>query len=152
MFADMARLSDSERREIVQRLACYETPSEVAAWATQKFEKSVGRQQVEHYDPTRSDRTGQQWEELFWKTRKRFNNDARRVAIAQKLWRLRQLQEIATDEDTSEKDSLQALEQAAKERGGDYTNEQRLEHSGPGDGSINVIFETDGPDPDGSDG
>lgn len=147
----MASLADSERREIVQRLACYETPTEVADWASEEFGKDLSRQQVNHYDPTRSDKTGEKWRELFWSTRERFNNDAERVAIAQKLWRLRELQDIATDDATSVEDRLSALEQAAKEMGGDYTNEQKLEHSGPDGELIQVIFDSDVPEPDGAD-
>lgn len=130
----MASLNDNERRQIVQRLATYGTPTEVAEWASTEFEKDVGRKQVAHYDPTRSDQTGQQWVELFHETRKTFNEDASRVAIAQKLWRLRQLQKIAADSDTEPSDRLKAMEQAAKEMGEAYTNRYLLEHSGPDGG------------------
>lgn len=132
----MATLEDSERKQIVERLACYESPSDVAAWATETFGKQIERQQVEHYDPTRSDKTGQTWVELFKETRKTFNEDASRVAIAQKLWRLRQLQEIVSDSDTEEADRLKAMEQAAKEMGEAYTNKRLLEHTGQDGGPV----------------
>jgi len=132
----MATLKDTERKQIVERLACYESPSDVAAWATSAFGKEIERQQVEHYDPTRSDETGQRWVELFEETRKTFNEDASRVAIAQKLWRLRQLQKIAADESTEQADRLKAMEQAAKEVGEAYTNKRLLEHTGQNGGPV----------------
>ncbi|WVM02638.1 hypothetical protein, partial [Salinibacter phage 7_3] len=53
----MARLRDTERREIVQRLACFESPSEVVEYVSEAFDKDVTVRQVCHYDPTRSEET-----------------------------------------------------------------------------------------------
>jgi hypothetical protein len=144
----MATLNDTERKQIVQRLATYKTPTEVARWASEAFGKRIGRQQVAHYDPTRSEKTGQQWVELFYETRKTFNKDASRVAIAQKLWRLRELQNIATDPGTEPSDRLKAMEQAAKEMGEAYTNKRLLEHSGEGGTPLQIVFTNDVPEPD----
>lgn len=144
----MAALNNTERKQIVERLACYESPSDVAAWASKAFGKQIERQQVEHYDPTRCDETGQRWVELFYETRKTFNEDASRVAIAQKLWRLRELQKIAADESTEQADRLKAMEQAAKEMGEAYTNKRLLEHTGEDGAPLQVIFTNDVPEPD----
>lgn len=139
----MARLSDPEREDIVQRLACYRQPSVVAAWATREFNKDISRQQVEHYDPTRNDNIAEKWVEVFQETREEYLQNERRVAIAQKMWRLRQLQQIANDDEQDAETRMGALEQAAKETGGKYTNTQHLEHTGGGGGAlqINVVNE-----------
>lgn len=145
----MAALKDTEREWIVERLACYEQPADVAEAATSEFGKDVTRQQVEHYDPNRSDTVAEKWKTLFEKTRDEYLTNERRVAIANKLWRLRQLQDIVESENATREEKMEALEQAAKEAGGKYTNEQRLQHSGPDGAPINVIFDADTPDPDG---
>ena len=147
----MATLSNDERKRIVEELACYESPSSVAAWATETFGKEVSIAQVRHYDPTRSDKTGQQWVKLFNATRKTFNEDASRVAIAQKLWRLRELQSIAGDAKAETSDRLKAMEQAAKEMGEAYTNKRLLEHTGEDGEPVQITFNSDPPPPDNAD-
>jgi hypothetical protein len=134
----MAALKDTEREWIVQRLACYETPADVAGAASEEFGKDVTRQQVEHYDPNRSDRVAEKWESLFEETRDEYLTNERQVAIANKMWRLRRLQDIVQDEDATREEKMEALEQAAKESGGKYTNEHQLEHSGPNRGPIQM--------------
>jgi len=145
----MASLRDSERQWIVRQLACYETPTDVAEDASERFGKDIVRQQVEHYDPHKSDKIADRWATLFKRTREEYLTNERRVAIANKLWRLRQLQSIVESDDATREEKMEALEQAAKEAGGKYTNEQRLQHSGPDGAPINVIFDADTPDPDG---
>jgi len=144
----MAALKDTEREWIVQRLACYKTPADVAEAATDQFGKDVTRQQVEHYDPNRSDRVAQKWEELFGETRDEYLRNERRVAIANKLWRLRQLQDIVQDAESTREEQMEALEQAAKEAGGKYTNEQKLEHTGEDGGALQINVVNAAPDPD----
>jgi len=149
----MAALKDTEREWIVQRLACYETPADVAGAASQEFGKDVTRQQVEHYDPNRSDRVAEKWESLFQETRDEYLSNERRVAIANKLWRLRQLQDIVQSDDATREEKMEALEQAAKESGGKYTNETTLEHTGQGGGAlqINVVNTPTDPNEDAAD-
>jgi len=141
----MAALKDTEREWIVQRLACYETPADVADAASEEFGKDVTRQQVEHYDPNRSDRVAEKWRKLFKETRDEYLSNERRVAIANKLWRLRQLQDIVQSEEATREEKMEALEQAAKESGGKYTN--RTELSGPGGGPIEYSHDIDFSEP-----
>jgi len=126
----MASLNDTERLQIVQRLARYESPSEVAEWASEAFEKDIGRQQVRHYDPTRCDRTGERWVKEFEKTRDEYLENERRVAIAQKMWRLRQYQQIAEDDDVDPETRMKALKQAAEDAGGEYSNVEKVQQDG----------------------
>jgi len=129
----MASLRDSERREIVQRLACFESPPEVAEWASEEFEKDVTRNQVHHYDPTRSDETAEKWEELFQETREAFLNDLDTIPLSHRAVRLRELTNLyerAKEQEEVEK-AARMLKQAAKEVGEKFTNVERKEHSGP---------------------
>jgi len=134
----MASLRDSERREIVQRLACFESPPEVAEWASEEFEKDVTRNQVHHYDPTRSDETAKKWEALFQETREAFLNDLDTIPLSHRAVRLRELTDLyerAKEQEEVEK-AARMLKQAAKEVGQKFTNVERKEHSGPDGGPI----------------
>ena len=71
----MARLTEPEKREVVQRLAAFETPTEVAEWGSEQFEKDLSHEQVAYYDPTRGSRHAPKWEELFRKAREQFLGD-----------------------------------------------------------------------------
>jgi len=128
----MASLRDSERREIVQRLACFESPTEVAEWASAEFEKDVTPNQVHHYDPTRAKDTADKWEELFQETREAFLNDLDTIPLSHRAVRLRELTtlyERAKEQDNNEK-AARMLKQAAKEVGDKFTNRQEVDHSG----------------------
>jgi hypothetical protein len=129
----MASLRDSERREIVQRLACFESPTEVAEWASVEFEKDVTPNQVHHYDPTRAEDTADKWEKLFQETREAFLSDLETIPLSHRAVRLRELTtlyERAKEQDNNEK-AARMLKQAAKEVGEKFTNVERKEHSGP---------------------
>lgn len=146
----MAQLKDSEKREIVQRLAVFESPSEIADWASEEFGKDISRSQVFHYDPTRSDRMGEKWEKLFERTREDFLEDVDTIPLSHRAVRLRELQRLykyltkglhENDEAGEVIDVTEAarmLKQAAKEVGGKFTNVERKEHSGPDGGPIEV--------------
>jgi hypothetical protein len=128
----MASLRDSERREIVQRLACFESPTEVAEWASAEFEKDVTPNQVHHYDPTRAEDTADKWEELFQETREAFLNDLDTIPLSHRAVRLRELTtlyERAKEQEEVEK-AARMLKQAAKEVGDKFTNRQEVDHSG----------------------
>jgi len=130
----MASLRETERREIVQRLACFESPTEVAEWASEAFEKDVTPNQVHHYDPTRCDETAQKWTELFQETREAFLNDLDTIPLSHRAVRLRELTDLyerAKEQEEVEK-AARMLKQAAKEVGEKFTNVERREHSGPG--------------------
>jgi hypothetical protein len=129
----MASLRDTERRKIVQRLAAFESPTAVAEWASEAFDKDVSRQQVKHYDPTRAKDTADKWTELFEKTREAFLNDLDTIPLSHRAVRLRELTNLyerAKEQEEVEK-AARMLKQAAKEVGEKFTNVERKEHSGP---------------------
>lgn len=134
----MARLKEAEQRFIVQALACYDTPSQVAEAVKEEFGIEVSRQQVASYDPTKAvgKGTSKKWVELFHATRERFRKEVAEIPIADQAYRLRQLQRMAQEAMKRKNIVLAAslLEQAAKEAGGMFTNKREV--SGPNGGPI----------------
>jgi hypothetical protein len=130
----LKRISDEARVFIVQRLACFETPSIVAEAVRDEFGIDITRQSVEGYDPTRIAGKGlaKKWKALFTAAREEFINDTSSIAISHKTVRLHMLQRMAlkADEKGNIPLAAQLLEQAAKECGDAYTNRQRHEHTG----------------------
>jgi len=136
----MARLRDTERREIVQRLACFESPSEVVEYVSEAFDKDVTVRQVCHYDPTRSEETAEKWKRLFEETREAFLNDLDTIPLSHRAVRLRELTDLyerAKEQEEVEK-AARMLKQAAKEVGEAFTNRQQIEQDG--DMTVEVVY------------
>jgi hypothetical protein len=111
----------------------YERAKDVVAALKERWDVDVTPQAVGHYDPTTvagARELAAEWRELFHTTRTRYNEELADVAIAQKGWRLRQLQRLY--ERTADKPvpnvvlAAALLEQAAKEAGGAFTNRREL--------------------------
>jgi len=75
----MATLREPVKVFIVQSLACFETPQQVADAVKQEFKIEIDRQQVAAYDPTKA--TGKnlskKLKDLFFKSRKHFRGECR---------------------------------------------------------------------------
>lgn len=137
----MAKLDDRVKQFIVQALACYDTPSQVAASVKEEFGVTITRMQAQAYDPTKALAArglSKKWRDLFEATRKAFVDDASRIPIAQQSYRLRRLQQLHDTAAARNNAQLAAamLEQAAKEIGGAFTNRREL--GGPGGGPIPI--------------
>lgn len=134
----MAKLSEAEKRFIVQALACYDTPTQVVEAVKEEFGTVIERSHVAQYDPTKASgkSVAQKWRDLFDETRKRFRQEIAEIPIADQAYRLRQLQRMSQEAMKRKNIVLAAslLEQAAKEAGGMFTN--RREVSGPNGGPI----------------
>lgn len=140
----MAKLTDDVKRFIVEQIACYRTPSQVAADVKAAFNLVVDRRQVEEYDPAKS-RTkpgrgttpAKKWCEIYEATRARFLAECGQQPIADQRIRMRELQRIFELEEERQNTvgQRQTLEQAAKEAGGAFTNKRVLS------GSIAVTIE-----------
>lgn len=132
----MAALKDSHKHFIVQRLACYDTPSEVAQAVAEEFRVEIDRSQVAKYDPTgvASRGLGKKWKVLFWETRERFEAEMDQVPIAHRAYRMRELHKAYQEAKRKKNYPLaaQLLEQAAKERGEMFTNRRELTGAGGG--------------------
>lgn len=139
----MATLKGEVKAFIVQSLACYDTPSQVVEAVQKEFGLSITRQQVESHDPTKANGRGlaQKWVDMFNATRERFQNEISDIPIANKAYRLRVLDRMATRAEGMKNLALTAeiIEQAAKECGDAYTNKHKFEHSGPNGGAIQTI-------------
>ncbi|MEN4503336.1 DUF2280 domain-containing protein [Enterobacter hormaechei subsp. xiangfangensis] len=139
----MATLKGEVKAFIVQSLACFDTPSQVVELVKKEFGLSITRQQVESHDPTKANGRGlaQKWVDMFNATRERFQNEISDIPIANKAYRLRVLDRMATRAEDMKNLALTAeiIEQAAKECGDAYTNKHKFEHSGPNGGAIQTI-------------
>ncbi|WP_252088802.1 DUF2280 domain-containing protein [Pseudomonas sp. MWU13-3659] len=124
----MAALSNEVKAFIVQALACFDTPSQVAAAVREEFGLEVTRQQCESHDPTK--RSGKdlakRWVTLFEDTRARFREETAEIPIANRAYRLRALGRMVEKVEGMRNYglALQILEQAAKEVGDVYVNRQ----------------------------
>jgi len=127
----MPRLTDEHKTFIVQRLAMYDTPSQVAEAVKEEFGVTIDRQLVRCYNPTQV-QTAKKWAAIFEATRASFLESLSDIPIAQRSVRLRVLDRIRHKAELNQDYGLvcQILEQVAKEVGDVYTNRQKLEHMG----------------------
>lgn len=130
----MATLNNKVKAFIVQGLATYMTPSEVAEVVKQEFGGLIiTRQQVAKYDPDKASgvNLSDKWKQLFVKHRKDFNDEINSIPIANKAYRLRMLDDMAREALESKNRPLAAklLEQAAKEVGEVFTNKHKVNHA-----------------------
>jgi hypothetical protein len=134
-------LPDEAKLFVVQQLACWDTPSEVARAVNEEFGIEVSRQAVERYDPTK--RMGQslsaEFRQIFDATRKAFLEDTASIGISHRTVRLRTLQRMALKAEEMKNLPFVAdlLERAAKEMGNAYTN--RREITGANGGAVKLI-------------
>lgn len=115
---------------VVQSLACFDSPSVVAASVKAEFGETITRQAVEGYDPTKKAgaKLAARWRALFEETRKTFLEDTAGIAISHRAVRLRALQRMAEKAETQGNMVLAAslMKQAAEEMGNAYTNRREL--------------------------
>lgn len=141
-----SKLTDEIRTYIVQCLACFDTPSAVAAQVKAEFKFEISRQAVQNYDPYKKQGTNgaEKWKPLFDATRAAFLEDTAQIGISHRAVRLRTLERLAQKAEDKGNMVLVAslLEQAAKEVGEAYTNKRMLEHTGPNGGPIQTESKT----------
>ena len=139
----MAALTDDVKTAIVQALACYDTPSQVAQSVNAELGLSVTRQQVEAYDPNKKigQSLAKRWRDLFAATREAFLKEASGTGIAHRSVRLRRLDRMSNKAEERGNMALaaQLIEQAAKEVGDSYTNRVKNEHTGKNGGPIETV-------------
>lgn len=132
----MARLDENHKRFVVMRLACFRRPSEIAREIKDVFGIEASLQQIQFYDPlTASTQTPKKWIALWEAVREEYLKGEAQVGVAHERYRLEQLQELLDRALTMGRAgniplALSIMEQAAKEKGGQYTNRHKLEHSG----------------------
>lgn len=135
----MAALKDDAKLFIVQRLACFDTPSQVSKAIKEEMGLIVTPQQAECYNPNRKigKDLSEKWKRVFEETRKTFLDNTSDIGISHKAVRLRTLQRMAEKAESQGNMVLAAtlLEQAAKECGDAFTNKHKVDHTSS-DGSM----------------
>lgn len=133
----MAALRDEVKLFIVQALACYDTPTQVAKAVKEEFGLDVIRQQVAAYDPNCyvGRNLGTKWKTIFEDTRAKFREDTAAIPIASRAYRLRALARMAQQAESMRNIALavSVIEQAAKEVGDMYVNRRLDAPKAPGD-------------------
>lgn len=95
----MAALKEPVKIFIVQSLACFETPQQVADAVKQQFKIEIERQQVALYDPTKyaGRNLSKKLKDLFEKTREEFRTNVYDIPIANQAYRLKEIQKMYED-------------------------------------------------------
>jgi hypothetical protein len=133
----MAALKEPVKMFIVQSLACFDTPQQVAEAVKQEYGIEITRQQVALYDPTKvaGRNLSKKLRELFESTRKSFRENVEDIPIANKAFRLRELQKMYDDWGRNKVMRQNILKQAFQETDGRVTK-QEIDHTTNGE-SIN---------------
>lgn len=149
---DASDLPDAVKTFIVQRLACWDTPSIVAKAVKEEFGIDLPRQNVHCYDPTvkAGVNLSEHLKELFTTTRKAFTEATAEIGISHKAVRLRALDRMArtAEERGNIMGAAQLHQQAAREMGGAFSNEHRHKHTGAEGGPVVVEIMKYGSTPD----
>lgn len=138
------KLSQEAITYILQALACFDTPSEVAEVVNKEFGIKIAKQSVEKYDPTKQagKNLALKWKKIFEDSRKAFVDKIMSIPIAHRSVRLRAIGRMAEAAERQKNYALaaQLLEQAAKEVGEVYTNKRQI--TGANGGSIRTVNKT----------
>ena len=110
----MAALKEPVKIFIVQSLACFDTPQQVADAVQQRFGIEIDRRQCEGYDPTKfSGRNlSKKLKELFERTRKDFKENVEDIPIANKAFHFKELQQMYEDYTKNKVMKAKVLKQA----------------------------------------
>ena len=119
----MAALKEPVKMFIVQSLACFETPQQVADAVMQRFGIEIDRRQCENYDPTKfaGRNLSKKLKDLFERTRQDFRENVEDIAIANKAFRLNELQKMYEDSGKNKRAKQNLLKQAFQETDGRVT-------------------------------
>ena len=131
----MAALKEPVKIFIVQSLACFETPQQVADAVEEIYKIKIDRKQCHSYDPTKyaGRNLSKKLKDLFEQTRKEFRENIDDIAIANKAFRLRELQKMYEDSGKNKRAKQNLLKQAFQETDGRVTKQ---EITGPDGGPI----------------
>jgi len=116
----MATLREPVKIFIVQSLACFETPQQVADAVKQEFGIEIERQQVSAYDPTKptGKNLSKKLKDLFTRTREDFKSNIYDIPLANKAVRLNELQKMYVDWNKNKKMKQSVIKQIKDEMQG----------------------------------
>lgn len=122
----MAALKEPVKIFIVQSLACFETPQQVADSVEKEFGIKIDRKQCHSYDPTKyaGRNLSKKLKELFEKTRENFRTNIFDIPIANKAFRLKELQDMYEDSGRNKRAKQNLLKQAFQETDGRVTRQE----------------------------
>ena len=123
----MAELSETQKREIVEGLATFQSPTSIIDHFRSAHGLDLPHKQIGRYDPTRPYfDSGERWRAIFEARRRAFLENIADVPVAHKAYRLAILQEGVDAARAAGNWVLvmQLLKQAAREVGGTSTNER----------------------------
>lgn len=122
----MAILKEPVKIFIIQSLACRDTPQEVADLVKQEFDLIIDRSQVALYDPTkrRGKNLSKKYVLLFEETREKFDAGLIDIPIANKYYRLKEIQKMYDDAGKNKKTKQGLLKQAFQETDGRVTKQE----------------------------
>lgn len=143
----MPVLTNTQKSFIVMRLAMYERPTDVCEQFKQRFNTEIDPRHVGFYSPETGqgkERLSQKWRQLFYEARTSFLEDASKIPIAHKAYRLMKLQKnFEWLEARKSKENIEqanrTLEQAAKESGGMFEKEDLSGLVGDNDKQVNFF-------------
>lgn len=141
----MAALNNEIKAFIVQSLACFDSPSQVATAVREGFGVVVSRQHVEAHDPTRKSSKGlaKRWVTLFEDTRNGFRSEVVKEPIANRSMRLRALGRMLEEAEARGHlvMAMKLMEQAAKECGDIYISRRAKTDAGQAEPAGRVAVE-----------
>ena len=116
----MAALKEPVKIFIVQSLACFETPQQVADSVEETYKIKIDRKQCHSYDPTKyaGRNLSKKLKDLFYETRKKFQENILDIPIANKAFRLKELQNMYEDSGRNKRAKQNLLKQAFQETDG----------------------------------
>lgn len=145
MKSTSGKLPPEAKLFAVTQLACFRTPKEAAAAIKAEFGISISPQAVEHYHPDRVAGKGLDPDlvELFRDARKRYLADTSAIPIASRAYRLEMRQRILEAHLNRRRPNLsaaqEALDAAAREVGGVFTNQKAIDLTSGGERMHGVL-------------
>lgn len=122
----MATLKEPVKIFIVQALACMDTPQQVADAVKEEFKIDIDRRQCAAYDPTKpaGKNLSKKLADLFHKTRQEFRENIMDIPLANKAYRLRELQRMYESWNKNKVMKQGILKQAFQETDGRVTRQE----------------------------
>ena len=141
----MAALKEPVKIFIVQSLACFETPQQVADSVEETYKIKIDRKQCHSYDPTKyaGRNLSKKLKDLFYETRKKFQENILDIPIANKAFRLKELQNMYEDSGKNKRAKQNLLKQAFQETDGRVTKQEITGKDGKPIETVNSSISTE---------